>query len=74
VVAQFCVNSEGQNNPIQFAEIFTKMFSQLVHDSELLILLCAWCEFELICMIKFLNVILVLWIFLELHETSDDKF
>jgi hypothetical protein len=60
VVARFYVDSEGRNNPIQFAEIFEKMVSQLLHDFELLILLRACCEFKLICMIWFLNVILVL--------------
>ena len=60
MVAQFYVDSEGQNNPLQFAEIFSKMVSQLLHDFELVILLFACCEFKLICVIEFLNVILVL--------------
>jgi len=34
VVAQFYLDSEGQHNPIQFAEIFAKMVSQLLLDFE----------------------------------------
>ena len=53
------LTQKGQNNPVKFAEIFVKMVSQLLHDFELFILFCACCEFKLIYVIEFLNVILV---------------
>jgi hypothetical protein len=51
----FMLTQEGQNNPVQFAEIFAKMVSPL-HDFELFVLLCAFCEFKIFCIVEFLKM------------------
>jgi hypothetical protein len=50
VVAQFFLSTQKrQKSPVQFAEmIFERMASQLLHDSEVFILLCACCKFEFV--------------------------
>jgi hypothetical protein len=54
---------EGQNDHVQFAEIFAKMVFPLLHDFELFILLCAFCEFKIFCMINswFVDLLRVAW-------------